>query len=324
MREILFTVSVLFWLFGVITFLISVGAGLWRTAQKERKRKMKIKGFDKDLKCRGFEFEVGKTYETGADDSEIELCSETVFHYCDSLAKVHRFYSAHPEENNRFCEIEVLGATVSDDEKCGSNAIKIVREIEGEELDIMRGLINGNTGVFNTGNYNTGDYNTGNYNTGDCNTGDGNTGYRNTGDCNTGDRNTGNYNTGDCNTGTFNICNFSSGFFCTEEPKARVFDMDTDMTVSEFYNSKYYLLIARKPFFLTEWITYTEQEKKSDADKELIGGYLKRYRFEEACRNWWNRYSLDEKKMFLEIPNFSAEKFKKITGIDITEDLKDE
>ena len=305
---------------------------------------MKIKGFDKDLKCRGFEFEVGETYETGADDSEIELCSETVFHYCDSLAKVHRFYSAHPNESNRFCEIEVLGAEVSDDEKCGSNAIKIVREIEGKELDIMRGLINGNTGVFNTGNYNIGDRNTGNYNIGNYNIGDRNTGNYNIGDRNIGDRNTGNYNignynigdrntgnynigdynTGDYNTGAFNICNFSSGFFCTEEPKARVFDMDIDMTVSEFYNSKYYSLIARKLFFLTEWIAYTEQEKKSDADKELIGGYLKRYSFEEACRNWWNRYNLDEKKMFLEIPNFSAEKFKKITGIDITEDLKDE
>ena len=70
---------------------------------------MKIKGFDEDLKCRGYQFEVGKTYDTGAKDNELDLCSDKVFHYCDSLRKVHGYYSVKPEENNRFCEVEVLG-----------------------------------------------------------------------------------------------------------------------------------------------------------------------------------------------------------------------
>ena len=192
---------------------------------------MFIKGFDENLRCRDYQFEVGKVYDTGADEEKLELCSNTVFHFCRNLEKVHNHYSANPKENNRFCEIEVLGRLVEDEEKCGSNKIKIVREITGQELANLRGFKNGNTGLFNTGNRNTGDcntgkrntgnrntgdWNTGNWNTGDCNTGDRNTGKRNTGnrntgDCNTGKRNTGNRNTGDCNTGKRNTGYWNTG-----------------------------------------------------------------------------------------------------------------
>ena len=164
---------------------------------------MFIKGFDKNLRCRGMQFEIGKTYDTGYTEN-LELCSCKVFHFCKSLEKVHEFYPARVEENNRFCEIEVLGELVEDENKCGSNKIKILREITGEELAMLRGLKNGNTGLFNTGDMNTGVMNTGDWNTGNMNTGDMNTGYRNTGDRNTGDMNTGYRNTGDRNTGDRN------------------------------------------------------------------------------------------------------------------------
>ena len=147
---------------------------------------MYIKGFDKDLRCRGMQFEVGKEYSTGAADADIKLCTNTVFHFCDSLKKVHTYYSVTPKENNRFCEIEVLGALVSDDTKCGSNRIRIVREISGDELNIMRGLTNGNTGIFNSGYYNSGNRNSGNWNSGDRNNGN-----RNSGNCNSGNWNSG-------------------------------------------------------------------------------------------------------------------------------------
>ena len=149
---------------------------------------MKIKGFegiDGKLTCRGMEFEIGKTYDTGAADDAIELCSDTVFHYCDSLQKVHGFYSCN-NDGHRYCEIEVLGAEVSDGAKCGSNTIKIVREIVGEELDVLKGLINGNSGLFNSGNRNSGYRNSGDGNSGDGNSGDGNSGDRNSGNRNSG------------------------------------------------------------------------------------------------------------------------------------------
>ena len=122
---------------------------------------MKIKGFDKNLCCRGVQFEVGKIYDTGAKDNEIRLCSNTVYHYCDNIKQVHTHYSCNPVQQNRFCEIEVLGAEVTDGRKCGSNKIKLVREIVGDELKTLIGQINGNTGLFNSGNWNSCNYSNG-------------------------------------------------------------------------------------------------------------------------------------------------------------------
>ena len=319
---------------------------------------MFIKGFDENLCCREMQFEIGKTYDTGYTEN-LELCSCKVFHFCKSLENVHEFYSAKVEENNRFCEIEVLGELVEDERKCGSNKIKILREITGEELAMLRGLKNGNTGLFNTGDRNTGYKNTGNMNTGymntgDWNTGNMNTGYRNTGDCNTGDmntgdmntgyRNTGNMNTGDMNTGDmntgdmntgdmntgdrntgdrntgiFNACNRSAGLFNTKERTLTMFNKDSEMTWNEFINSEYYDAIYSSPFSLTEWIYYTEEEKKNSPIRQAIGGYLKKYTFKEACKNWWDNMTDENKDIIQSIPNFDKKIFKEITGIEVQE-----
>ena len=169
-----------------------------------------------------------------------------------------------------------------------------------------------NTGNNNRGNWNTGAYNTSDYNTGDCNTGDYNTGDYNTGDYNTGFFNTGNYNTGDYNTGDYN-----TGFFNIKTNRCFIFDKLSDMTCREFINSKYYKALISSRFPLTEWICYTPEEKANDKAKELIGGYLKQRTFEEAAKIWWGNISEENKKIIMQIPNFDAKKFKKITGIDV-------
>ena len=133
---------------------------------------MKIKGFNKNLCCRWVQFEVGKIYDTGAKDDEIRLCSNTVYHYCDNIKQVHTHYSCDPACQNRFCEIEVLGAEITDGKKCGSNKIKLVREIVGDELKTLIGQINGNTGLFNSGDRNSGYWNSGDRNSGYWNSGD--------------------------------------------------------------------------------------------------------------------------------------------------------
>ena len=307
---------------------------------------MKIKGFDKDLKCRGFQFEVGKEYKIDTHGKPLELCSDTVFHYCDSLQKVHEYYSCY-DDSNRFCEIEVLGEEVSDEEKCGSNHIRILREITGEELDILKGLINGNTGIFNSGDQNSGDRNSGDRNSGDQNSGDrnsgdqnsdernsgwynsgrrnmgdrnsgcGNVGNNNTGHDNSGSWNTGRRNRGNSNSGMFNRCSHSNGFFCTTEPTVRMFNKDTNLTYDDFSRSEWHRVLNFGIFQLTEWVAYTDAEKKADPEKELTEGYLKTRSFEEACRIWWEHLSEKDKKIVQSMPNFDADIFEEITGIKL-------
>ena len=231
---------------------------------------MYIKGFDKDLKYRGFQFEVGGVYDTGCTE-DLNLCSNTVFHFCDSLEKVNDYYSCSNKEN-RYCEIEVLGEIVSDEEKMGSNKIRVLREIVGEELEILKGLKNGNTGLFNSG-------------------------YRNSGD--------------------WNKCDGSNGIFCTSEPTIKIFDKDTNMTLREFRKSKYNKALKSVQFILEEWVEYTEEEKKEDENKKLVGCYLKIYTYKEACANWWNKMTEENREIVMSIPNFNADKFYEITGIRV-------
>lgn len=270
---------------------------------------MKIKGFDKNLCCRGMQFEIGKTYETGAKDNEISLCSNTVFHYCDSIQNVHQHYSCNPNEGNRFCEIEVLGAEVSDKEKCGSNKIRIVREIVGDELKTLLGMINGNTGLFNTGDMNSGNMNSSNMNSGDWNSGNMNRGYRNSGYMNNGYWNSGDWNSGNGNSGDWNSCNNSCGVFCNQEDmNIRIFNKPSGMSLRDFRRSQYYDALVSVPLELTWW----DEESKTLKDRS----------YKEACAIWWNALTEENKEIIQQIPNFDPEIFFDITGIDLRGDKK--
>lgn len=134
---------------------------------------------------------------------------------------------------------------------------------------------------------------------------------------NTGNENTGYINSGDCNSGDWNSGDWNSGFFNENENKCYIFDKLSDMTVLQFRNSRFYEALNSVPFILTEWVEYTEEEKKADKAKALIGGYLKKYEYKEACKTWWDKLSDKNKKIIQEIPNFDAEKFYRITGIRI-------
>ena len=259
------------------------------------------KVFNPDWTCKGFQYEVGKIFE---EDVKPDCCNKG-FHFCTKASDCFNYYNF--DLNNKVAEILALGDIDcrSDDTKCCTNKIKIVREIPWQELlDIVntgksctgycntgdcntgdcntgnrntgnRNTGNRNTGDCNTGNRNTGDCNTGNRNTGDCNTGDcntgdGNTGDCNTGDCNTGDWNTGDSNTGDCNTGDYNtgdwnIVNASSGCFCTEDQNILIFDKLSAWTIKDWWNSDARHLLNQIPKNVVEWIYESDM---TDVEKE--------------------------------------------------------
>ena len=93
------------------------------------------KGFDKDLKCRGFQYEVGKEYELPKGES-VSVCSKG-FHACESPLEVldHYFMDGHANLL-RFCEVEQSGefSKEVDSTKVASSKIKIKKEITFSDL----------------------------------------------------------------------------------------------------------------------------------------------------------------------------------------------
>ena len=262
------------------------------------------KVFNPDWTCRGFQYEVGKTFEVDVAPK----CCDRGFHFCTNASQCFKYYRFDPD--NKVAEILALGEVDknSDSTKCCTNKIQIVREISWQEL-----LTIVNTGEDCTGLCNTGDRNTGDWNTGDCNTGDRNTGDRNTGDWNTGDRNTGDWNTGD-----WNIASASTGCFCTENQKILIFDKPSDWTIEDWRTSDARYLLNQIPKNVVKWIyslDMTDEEKEKYPTHETTGGYLKALDKSEIAQIWWNDLSEKSKEIIKAIPNFDAEKFEKCTGI---------
>jgi hypothetical protein len=87
------------------------------------------KGFDKNLRCREFQYEIGKSYEHGGD---VSLCASG-FHFCESPLDAFNYY---PPGASRYAVVEA--EDVSDkkegDSKRVCRKLKIVREITLAEL----------------------------------------------------------------------------------------------------------------------------------------------------------------------------------------------
>ena len=305
--------------------------------------------------CRGFKFEVGKTYTKDTPKEKLECRTDKVFHFCRELCAIEK-ESNYKLSESRIFEV-IAGDYVRSGDKYGTNSLTILREIEDDE---KRALINSgdcnsgdwNSGNRNSGNRNSGDCNSGNRNSGDCNSGNRNSGYRNSGDWNSGDWNSGNWNSGDCNSGdcnsgdwnsgnwnsgnrnsgnwnsgnwnsgNWNSGNCNSGYFNSDEPFVRMFNKDTKLKRNEINIPSFCY------FDLTVWVSYdtaTEEEKeKHKKEIETCGGFLKELNYKEAWWLAWNKASKEEHLKMLELPNWDNEVFKKISGIDAEAEIAKE
>ena len=251
------------------------------------------KAFDTNWRCRDFQYEIGKTYELPEGQTlQIGKCG---FHFCKNPIDV---FANYPLTGTLIAEVEALGNIQHEGIRFCTDKIKIVREFTLDELQLLFLKSSFNSSSFNTGNfnsgsynsgsnnsgsYNSGNYNTGSSNSGSCNSGFSNTGYYNTGNYNSGNFNSGNYNSGRYNAGDYNTGDYNTGIFNTDEPCMRAFNRDTNITFSEFMRS--------------------------------IG-----YNF-SALLNRISRHEIDDKDIehVKALPNYDADLFYEITGIDLRE-----
>ena len=86
------------------------------------------KGFNKDMTCRGFQYEIGKAYETDAAD----LCS-IGFHACENPLDCFGHYVP---ATSRYCEVEIEdnGQRSPEDSKVVGKKIKIGAELSTEQI----------------------------------------------------------------------------------------------------------------------------------------------------------------------------------------------
>ena len=269
------------------------------------------KVFEPDWTCRGFQYAVGETFEEDVTPS----CCNRGFHFCTELKDCFNYYPFNPD--NKVAEIEALGDidAEADGSKHCTNKIKIVREISWEEVLKMVNMGKANTGLCNSGSYNIGRYNSGSYNSGWYNSGDRNSGSYNTGDHNSGDRNTGDHNSGD-----WNITNFSSGCFNTKEAKILMFNKPSNWTFRDWCYSKAKDILDTIPNNAPTWIRFenmTDEEKEQHPEYKTTEGYLKEIDNSKCVQAWWDNLSDHEKDIIKSLPNFDAEIFKEITGIDV-------
>ena len=80
------------------------------------------KGFDKDLKCQGFQYEIGKEYEENA----VDICHKG-FHACEYPMDVFGYYNP---ADSRYCEVDLdTNEQTEEDSNRVGKKIKIETEI---------------------------------------------------------------------------------------------------------------------------------------------------------------------------------------------------
>ena len=252
------------------------------------------KVFNSDWTCRGYQYEIGKTYEI----IENPKCCKVGFHFCEKLVDCFNYYSFDP--NNKVAEIEAIGEIDFDDtnSKCCTNKIVILKELKWSEVLDMCNTGKGNSGNRNSGNRNSGYCNSGNYNS--------------------GNRNSGNYNSGNYNSGYWN-----SGYCNTNSPKVRMFNHETEFDFNDESIVRFNEILFDCPqsYEYSDFIfksEMSEEEIIKHPECETIGGYIKTIIVEADKQKWWDEDVSDDDKEFIKsLPYFDADIFYECVGVRV-------
>ena len=184
-----------------------------------------------------------------------------------------------------------------------------------------------NSGDGNSGNRNSGDMNSGNWNSGDGNSGEGNSGDWNSGEGNSGNWNSGDMNSGNGNSGNWNSGDGNAGYFCVNSRPLLFFDVVWDGTREQADELIPYIDLPCGVKWISE-SEMTDEEKTEHPKHKTLGGYLKSkpIPITESFPIVWESMTDADKQPWLDLPNFDADKFLIITGVDVRKkpDNKDE
>lgn len=277
------------------------------------------KVFNSDWTCRGYQYEVGKTYEI----AESPKCCKVGFHFCEKLADCFNYYLFDP--NNKVAEIEAIGEIHFDDtnSKCCTNKIVILKELTWAEVLDMCNTGKGNSGHRNSGNRNSGKGNSGHRNSGSWNSGDRNSGYYNSGSWNSGNYNSGHHNSGHHNSGHYNSGDYNSGYCNTNSPKVRMFNHETEFDFNDESIDRFneILLDCPQSYEYSDFISknkMSEEEIMEHPECETIGGYIKTIIVEADKQKWWDEDVSDDDKEFIKsLPYFDADIFYECVGVRV-------
>ena len=86
-----------------------------------------FKGFDKNLKCKEFQYKVGKTYKADS----ISICSKG-FHFCKNIDDVSKYYD---DEDTRICLVRGIGEFQEEEDKVCFESIEIIRELTKKDIN---------------------------------------------------------------------------------------------------------------------------------------------------------------------------------------------
>ena len=289
--------------------------GVIKTMYAPKEGLFGYKAFEQDLTCRGFQYEIGKTYKL-PEEEKLELC-KSGFHFCVDRNACFNYYDEvdpKTKKSTRICRVRASGEIQTDGDKYVAREIEILEEMQDVNQKYNIGAWNGghdNCGHLNCGDGNTGNKNKGYGNTGSCNNGDNNYGYKNVGNMNTGVRNegwdciglfnhgfdaVGRCNRGDHIIGCGNDADYAIGLFNTKATPICIFN--------KIYEPGYEELYKHHSFALNLMLELIRDKGNMDyAVSHLYYGPGTNPRLEAICA----------------LPNFDEEVFEQITGINLEE-----